>query len=185
MAEPLLQGRLRLWVNPDLPTLGQNRLGLTGPIEKRQGKSAQLQPQDWRLTLGWQVASELKKRVNDRAHERGLVVEHQRSKSPAINVVRDTLSGRADVYTPGGMLELSGVFLKFDVQKKDEGIFLKSHGQSEEVRLQRYRVVYPQRVEVLLPKKLSGQQQLVLRRRLRPSNKNPSEALYDTILTPA
>ena len=95
------------------------------------------------------------------------------------------MTGAADAYTPGGPLELRGARLKFDVSQSDEGVFLRPAAGGAEVRADRYLVVFPKTIPVMVRATLTGRQRLIVRRRLRPTQPQPTQFMYDTVLVPA
>ena len=57
------------------------------------------------------------------------------------------MTGDANTYTPGGLLELRGSRLKFNEAQADEGVFLRPAGGGAEVRPDNYIVVYPKTIQ--------------------------------------
>ena len=166
----------------DFGPLGQTRLGMAGIFEPGEPS---IRPDEWRLTIGWQVTRRLQRRVDQRAKKAGLRRRPPPNRGPYVAAVTDMMTGNADTYTPGGLLELRGARLKFDASQSDEGIFLRPAAGGPEVRADRYLVVFPQTIQAQAPATLTGPQRLLVRRRTRPTQPQPSQCLYDAVLTPA
>ena len=107
------------------------------------------------------------------------------NRGPCVAAVTDLMTGTADVYTPGGLLELRGSRLKFDAGQSDEGVFFRPAAGGPEVRADRYLVVFPKTIQVVAPATLTGPQRLIVRRRPRPTQPHPTQFTYDTVLAPA
>lgn len=166
----------------DFGPLGQTRLGMAGVFEPGEPS---IRPDDWRLTVGWQVARRLQARVDRRAKKAGLQRRPQPNRGPYVASVKDLMSGTADVYTPGGLLELRGSRLKFDAGQSDEGVFLRPAAGGAEVRLENYIVIFPKTIQAQVPATLTDPQRLIIRRRIRPTQPQPTQFTYDTVLAPA
>ncbi len=166
----------------DFGPLGQTRLGMAGVFEPGEPS---IRPDEWRLTLGWQVARRLQRRVDGRAKKAGLRRRPRPNRGPYIAAVTDLMSDNADAYTPGGLLELRGSRLKFDAGQSDEGVFFRPAAGGPEVRADRYLVVFPKTIQAQVPAALTGPQRLIIRRRLRPTQPQPTQFTYDTVLAPA
>jgi hypothetical protein len=166
----------------DFGPLGQTRLGMAGVFEPREES---IRPDEWRLTIGWQVARRLQARVDRRAKKAGLERRPPPNRGPYVAAVTDLMSGNADAYTPGGLLELRGARLKFDVTQSDEGVFFRPAAGGAEVRADRYLIVFPKTIQAQVPATLTGPQRLIVRRRLRPSQPEPAQFTYDTVLAQA
>ncbi|KKK83670.1 hypothetical protein LCGC14_2791070, partial [marine sediment metagenome] len=82
-------------------------------------------------------------------------------------------------------LELRGSRLKFDTAQSDEGVFLRPAAGGAEVRADRYLGVFPKTIQAQVPATLTGPQRLIVRRRLRPTQPEPTQFTYDTVLLPA
>ena len=95
------------------------------------------------------------------------------------------MTPRRGVYAPGGLLELRGSRLKFDGSQADEGVFFRPAAGGAEVRADRYLVVFPKTIQAQVPATLTGPQRLIVRRRLRPTQPQPTQFTYDTVLAPA
>ena len=166
----------------DFGPLGQTRLGIAGSFASDDDA---LRHDDWRLTIGWQVARRLQARVDRRAKKAGLGRRPRPNSGPYVATVSDLMTGTADVYTPGGLLELRGTRLKFDASQSDEGVFFRPAAGGAEVRADRYVVVFPKTVQPQVATTLIGPQHLIIRRRLRPTQPEPTQFTYDTVLAPA
>ncbi len=166
----------------DFGPLGQTRLGMAGIFEPREES---IRPDEWRLTIGWQVARRLQARVDRRAKKAGLQRRPQPNRGPYVAAVTDLMTGATDAYTPGGLLELRGSRLKFDAAQSDEGVFFAAEAGGPEVRAEHYIVVFPKTVQPQVPPAVTGPQRLIVRRRLRPTQPQPTQFTYDTVLLPA
>ncbi len=166
----------------DFGPLGQTRLGIAGSFASDDDA---LRPDDWRLTIGWQVTRRLQARVDRRAKKAGLGRRPRPNRGPYVATVTDLMSGSADVYTPGGLLELRGSRLKFDTTQADEGVFFRPAAGGPEVRAENYIVVFPKTVQAQVPPAVTGPQRLIIRRRLRPTQPQPTQFTYDAVLAPA
>lgn len=87
-------------------------------------------------------------------------------------------------YTPGGLLELRGAWLKVDTNQADEGVFHRPTAGGAEVRADRYVVVFPKTVQPQVPATVTGPQHLIIRRRVRATQPEPAQFTYETVLTP-
>ncbi len=163
----------------DFGPLGQTRLGMAGVFEPGEES---IRPDEWRLTLGWQVARRLRERVDRRAKKAGLGRRPPPNRGPYVAAVIDLMTGTADAYTPGGLLELRGSRLKFDAGQSDEGVFFRPAAGGVEVRADRYLVVFPKTIQAQVPATLTGPQRLIVRRRLRPTQPQPTQFTYETVL---
>jgi len=166
----------------DFGPLGQTRLGMAGVFEPREES---IRPDEWRLTIGWQVARRLQRRVDRQAKKAGLARRPRPNRGPYVAAVTDLMTGTADAYTPGGLLELRGSRLKFDVAQPDEGVFFAPEAGGPEVRAEHYVHVFPKTVQPQVPAAVTGPQRLLVRRRLRPTQPEPTQCAYNTVLTPA
>lgn len=166
----------------DFGPLGQTRLGVAGRFDP---KAESIRPDEWRLTLGWQVSRRLQARVDRAAKRAGLERRPPPKRGPHVASVTELMSGAANAYTPGGLLELCGSRLKFDAEQSDEGVFFAPEAGGPEVRAEHCIVVFPKRVQVQVPAVLDGPQRLIVRRRLRSSQPQPAEFTYDRALSPA
>ncbi len=166
----------------DFGPLGQTRLGMAGVFEPGEPS---IRPDAWRLTVGWQVARRLQARVDHRAKKAGLERRPQPNRGPYVASVRDLMSGTTDAYTPGGLLELRGSRLKFDESQADEGVFFRPAAGGPEVRADRYLAVFPKTIQVQVPATLTDPQHLIVRRRTRPTQPQPTQFTCDTVLLPA
>ncbi len=166
----------------DFGPLGQTRLGMAGIFEPGEES---IRPDEWRLTIGWQITRRLQARVDRPAKRAGLERRQPPNRGPYVAAVTDLMTGSADAYTPGGLLELRGSRLKFDTGQSDEGVFFAPAAGGPEVRAEHYIVVFPKKVQVQIPAALNGPQRLMVRRRLRPSQPQPVEFLYEEVLAPA
>ncbi len=95
------------------------------------------------------------------------------------------MTRRRGGYAPGGLLELRGSRLKFDATQSDEGVFFRPAAGGAEVRADRYLVVFPKTIQAQVPAALTDPQRLIVRRRLRPTQPEPTQFTYDTVLLPA
>ena len=166
----------------DFGPLGQTRLGMRGVFEPGEES---IRPDEWRLTIGWEVARRLCARVDQRAKQAGLERRPRPSRGPFVASVVDLMSGSADTYTPSGLLELRGSRLKFDTARADEGVFLRPAAGGPEVRLERYLSVFPTTVNTQILATVAGTQVLIVRRRTRPTQPQPAEFRYGPTLEPA
>jgi hypothetical protein len=146
---------------------------------------ASIRPDAWRLTIGWQVARRLQRRVDGRAKKAGLQRRPRPNRGPYVAAVTDLMTQTSDVYTPGGLMEISGSRLKFDGAQADEGVFFRPAAGGPEVRADSYLNVFPKTIQALVPAALTGPQHLIVRRRIRPTQPTPSRGTYDTVLLPA
>ena len=165
----------------DFGPLGQTRLGMAGVFEPREES---IRPDEWRLTIGWQVTRRLQARVDRAAKKAGLGRRPRPNRGPYVAAVTDLMTGTADAYTPGGLLELRGSRLKLDEAQADEGVFFRPPAGGAEVRADRSLVVFPKTIQVMVPATLTGPQRLIIRRRLRPTQPQPTQFLYDKVLQP-
>ncbi len=166
----------------DFGPLGQTRLGVAGSF---QPDAESIRPDQWRLTIGWQVGRRLQGRVDRAGKRAGLRRRPPPNHGPYVASVVDMMTGAPDSYSPGGLLELRGSRLKFDAGQSDEGVFLRPAAGGAEVRLDRYLTIHPKTIQAQVPTPLVGLQCLIVRRRLRPRQPRPSQATYDKTLTPA
>ena len=149
----------------DFGPVGQSRLGLKGDFDV-QGDW--VQEAGMRLTAGWQVSRDLARRVREAGDKAKKVRIRQKSKKPKIDEVRSAASKKKNVYTPGNILEIRGVYLKFDPKRSDEGVFLRQKKGASETRLKFYQTVYPKKIVALVPEDLSGTREILVRCRPRP-----------------
>ncbi len=166
----------------DFGPLGQTRLGMAGVFEPGEES---IRPDEWRLTIGWQVARRWQARDDQRAKKAGLERRPRPNRGPNVVQVTDLMTGAADAYTPGGLLELRGARLKFDAAQSDEGVFFTPEAGGAEVRADNYLEVFPKKVLAVVPAALTGPQRLTIRRRPRPTQPEPTQFTYDTVLAPA
>jgi len=136
----------------DFGRLGRTRLGLRAPTAK---PGQQLNPGETTLTLAWQVSRELRKQANNVAQHVGFKREVRPAPGPIIRRVMELHTSQDNHYTPGGLIEIKGEYLKFDPQREDEGVFLKP------LRGPAVRVEYCSRnarrtIHALVPANLSG-----------------------------
>ncbi len=54
-----------------------------------------------------------------------------------------------------------------------------------EVRAENYLQVFPKTILAVVPATLTGPQRLIIRRRPRPTQRQPTQFTYDTVLLPA
>ncbi len=166
----------------DFGPLGQTRLGMAGIFEP--GADA-IRPEEWRLTIGWQVAPRLQRRVDQQAKKSGLARRPRPNQGPNVVQVTDLMTHTRDVYTAGGLLELNGSRLKLDEAQADEGVFFTPAGGGPEVRADNYLHIYPKTIQVVAPATLTGPQRLTVRRRPRPTQPEPMQFRYEAVLAPA
>lgn len=149
----------------DFGLLGHTRLGLSGSFDSRD---ARLEEKDYKLTIGWQLSSQLRKAVRAAGYKAELVRISKPTRPPWIRNVVDLITKQYDVYTPAGLLELRGQYLKFDAEMKDEGVFFRTAEGQPEVRAEHYGVNRRQTIQLLVPQELTGTQQVLIRRRNKP-----------------
>jgi len=166
----------------DFGPLGQTRLGMGGVFDENEPS---IRPDEWRLTIGWQVARRLRRRVDQVAKKAGLDRRPRPNRGPYVAAVTDLMTHTRDTYTPGGLLELLGSRLKFDAAQADEGVFFTPAAGGAEVRSDNYLQVFPKTVQAIVPATLTGPQRLIVRRRPRPTQPEPAQSTYDTALEPA
>ena len=166
----------------DFGPLGQTRLGMAGVFEPGE---ASVRPDEWRLTIGWQMTRRLQRRVDQRGKKAGLDRRPRPNHGPNVVQVIDLMTHTRDVYTPGGLLELRGSRLKFDGSQADEGVFFRPAAGGPEVRADSYLDVFPKTIQALVPAALTDPQRLIVRRRPRPTQPTPSQFTYETVLAPA
>ncbi len=166
----------------DFGPLGHTRLGLGGEFAAEE---AAIRPDQWRLTIGWEVAPRLQRRVAQVARNAGLQRRPPPHRGPNLVQVVDLMTGRRDGYSPGGLLELTGARLKLDPARGDEGIFFCPAAGGAEARADRYVEVFPKRILAVVPAALTGPQRLIVRARPRPSQPAPAECAYAATLAPA
>lgn len=162
--------------------LGQTRLGMAGVFEPSEQS---IRPNEWRLTLGWQVARRLQRRVDRQAKKAGLRRRPRPNRGPYVAVITDLMTGTAAAHTPGGLLELRGSRLKFDTTQSDEGVFFRPAAGGVEVRAEHHIVIFPKTVQPQVPATLTGPQHLIIRRRPRPTQPQPTEFMYGQTLAQA
>ena len=166
----------------DFGPLGQTRLGIAGIFAEDEQS---IRPDEWSLTISWQLTQRLKRRIDQAAKKTGL--ERRPRPNWGLNVVEvtDLMTHRRDAYTPGGLLEFRGARLKFNGEQADEGVFLRPAAGGAEVRADQYLGVFPKRVLAIVPAGVTGPQRLIVRRRTRPTQATPMEFRYATTLEPA
>ena len=166
----------------DFGPLGQTRLGIAGVFAEREES---IRPDEWTLTISWQLAQRLKRRIDQAAKKTGLERRPQPNWGPNVVQVTDLLTRRRDVYSPGNLLEMYGSGLNFDATQPDEGVFFRPESGGVEVRCDNYMEVFPKTIRAIVPAILTGQQRVIVRRRTRPTQPAPTQFVYGTVLAPA
>ena len=166
----------------DFGPLGQTRLGLAGSFDPDEEF---IRPDEWRLTIGWQVARRLQLRVDRAAKRASLERRPQPNRGPNIVQVTDLMTRTRDAYTAGGLLELRGARLKFDAAQPDEGVFFTPASGGAEVRCDNYMEVFPKTIRAIVPATMTGPQRLIVRRRPRPTQPEPTQGTYTAVLEQA
>lgn len=104
----------------DFGPLGQTRVRMSSVFAP---SDELVWPDEWRLTIGWQVARRLQLWVDPAAKKTGLGRRPAPNRGPNVVQVTDLMTRTRDAYTLGGLLGLRGSRLKFDQAQPDEGVF--------------------------------------------------------------
>lgn len=171
----------------DLHDLGGSVLGVKGGFDTHP---RELRRDDIELTISWILSPRIRDAVRKMTRSVKVEIVEAKPRDPVVDHV-ETLMGSSswmkNVWKAGRTLHVSGINLKFDAQREDEGVFLISTSTGEAVRMPLYHDLFPKHVKCVVPENLegSGEMELELRRRRRPSDQQVRIGKYDYALTEA